>query len=250
MIILNAVDQEAFDLKYKQVSTASHQVINIVFEYAGFIHTSTSDWNGFWGKGIIEGLKDMNKYQKSNHFPGCWNLGRKDLLWMKISRQKRKFPDDYKFVPQTYLLGNEWERFLNAQSEKNNSFWILKPVANACGRGIKLYNKKTKISNKKNYLASEYIKKPHLINGFKYDLRIYVLVASYDPLRIYLYDDGLVRFATEKYDLKKSSKKERYVHLTNYSVNKHSENYLESGGADEAKGSKWSLKTLIRSFYE
>ena len=86
MIILNAEDQEAFDLKYKQVSTTSIHVINIVFEYAGFIRTSTTDWNGFWGKGIIEGLKDMNKYQKSNHFPGCWNLGRKDLLWMKISR--------------------------------------------------------------------------------------------------------------------------------------------------------------------
>ena len=114
------------------------------------------------------------------------------------------------------MLGCEWERFVNAmQLKKNNSFWILKPVANACGRGIKLYNKRTKITNKKNYLASEYIKKPHLINGFKYDLRIYVLITSYDPLRIYLYDDGLVRFATEKYDFKKSSLKERFVHLTN-----------------------------------
>ena len=84
--------------------------------------------------------------------------------------------------------------------------------------------------------------------GFKYDLRIYVLITSYDPLRIYLYDDGLARFATEKYNLKKSSMKETYVHLTNYSVNKHSKNYEKSGGVDEAKGSKWSLKTLIRHF--
>ena len=42
--------------------------------------------------------------------------------------------------------------------------------------------------------------------------------------------------------------KETYVHLTNYSVNKHSKNYEKSGGVDEAKGSKWSLKTLIRHF--
>jgi biotin carboxylase len=51
--------------------------------------------------------------------------------------------------------------------EKSKSLWIIKPVANACGRGIRLINskKKFKLQNKKNFLASEYIKKPHLING-------------------------------------------------------------------------------------
>ncbi len=78
----------------------------------------------------------------------------------------------------------------------------MKPVANSCGRGIKVFKKMTKLNNKKNYLVSEYIKNPHLIDGFKYDLRLYVLVSSWDPLRVYLYDEGLTRFATEKYDIK------------------------------------------------
>jgi tubulin polyglutamylase TTLL4 len=46
-------------------------------------------------------------------------------------------------------------------------------------------------------LASKYVAHPHLINGFKYDLRVYVLVSSFDPLRVYVFNDGLVRFATE-----------------------------------------------------
>ena len=53
----------------------------------------------------------MNMFQKTNHFPGCWHLGRKDLLWMKISKYRRLFKKDFDFVPKTYLLKNEWDLF-------------------------------------------------------------------------------------------------------------------------------------------
>lgn len=72
----------------------------------------------------------------------------------------------------------------------------MKPTNQACGRGIKMVTKETQLKKKKDTLVSEYIANPHLINNFKYDLRIYVLVSSYDPLRIYLFNEGLVRFAT------------------------------------------------------
>jgi hypothetical protein len=51
-------------------------------------------------------------------------------------------------------------------------------------------------------IISKYIPNPLLINGHKVDLRIYVVITSYEPLRIYVYKEGLVRFASEEYTMK------------------------------------------------
>ena len=90
----------------------------------------------------------------------------------------------------------------------------------------------------------KYISNPLLINNHKFDLRIYVLVTCIEPLRIYIYNEGLVRFASEPYD-QKGTKKNLYSHLTNYSINKKSEQFQQNKSVLERDvGNKWSLSAL------
>ena len=64
---------------------------------------------------------------------------------------------------------------------------------------ICLYKNVEKIPASDHFIVQEYIDKPFLVDGYKCDLRIYVLVTSCDPLKIFLFNDGLLRMSTERY---------------------------------------------------
>jgi hypothetical protein len=55
-------------------------------------------------------------------------------------------------------------------------------------------------------VVCHYISNPMLINDLKFDLRIYVALTSINPLKIFIYDEGLVRFATCPYNTDKNIK--------------------------------------------
>ena len=54
------------------------------------------------------------------------------------------------------------------------------------GRGIQLTRTLEDIPDDGTMLVQEYLPKPFLIDGYKFDLRLYVLVTSYEPLRVFL----------------------------------------------------------------
>lgn len=205
-------------------------------------------------------IRSMSRNQKFNHFPTTYQLGRKDNMYRHYRHFKSMFNNDYDFAPMTFILPFDTEKFQSEIESVSTSKhkWIVKPVNLSRGRGIHLlqddeeFEKISKASLKLNitqYLVSRYISNPHLINETKYDLRIYVLITSFNPLRIYLYDNGLVRFATEKYT--KGNYDNVYVHLTNYSINKNNTNYKannnDENGEDD-NSSKWSLHEYKEHF--
>ena len=164
----------------------------------------------------------------------------------------RRYGEDYNICPKTYLLPADWKLLEREFEEQGKTaLFIRKPPANAEGRGIHLVTKLDQISKNQKHVIQQYIAQPYLINGKKFDLRIYVVVTSFDPLRLYVYEEGLVRFATHDYlemkgsGMRRKLAKDRFMHLTNYSVNKKSKDFVKNGEDDS--GSKWNLRAFWRS---
>ena len=132
--------------------------------------------------------------------------------------------------------------------------WILKPNASSQGRGIIVTNLIEEIPQKPghSYVCCEYISNPLTFNGFKFDLRIYVAVTSVNPLRVYIYEEGLTRFATCKYNTSTNpSKANKFMHLTNFSVNKKNMNFVANDADnDDRRSSKWSISNLKKAMQE
>lgn len=93
--------------------------------------------------------------------------------------------------------------------------------------------------------------KPYLIDSLKFDLRIYLLIFGVDPLRIFMFKEGLARFATDEYvGPTKSNLDNLYMHLTNYAINKNSGNFVKGEDEDDDSGHKRSLSSVLQYLEE
>lgn len=137
----------------------------------------------------------------------------------------------FMFLPETFILPAELDRLQTEMIKNPEKKWIVKPASSSQGKGIFITQDCNEIPQKEQMVVSEYLWKPLLIDGTKFDLRVYVALTSINPLRIYIYEDGLARFATGKYNDKTNTKQARYTHLTNYSLNKNSTNFVENKDA-------------------
>lgn len=149
----------------------------------------------------------------------------------------------YDFSPTAFILPNDFTRFLSAYNNLRLSggrpvYWICKPVGLSRGRGIFIFKNIKDLVYDCSVIVQRYISAPLLISGYKFDLRIYVCVKSFHPLTVYIHQEGLVRFSTEKYNL--SSLQNLYAHLTNTSINKFGPFY-KTEKERVGQGCKWTM---------
>lgn len=188
---------------FKFVHADSRLVKSILLAH-DFKQTEAHDWNILWtntiGKPYL--YSGLNEFQRVNHFPSSHEITRKNSLASNVLIMQNKFgKKEYGIIPETYVLPQEFSDFYstfqkrsNLAKEKQDNLWIVKANALSRGRGIYLIDDPSQINLENPCIVSKYISNPLLIKQRKFDLRLYVLVTSFDPLRIYIYNEGLARF--------------------------------------------------------
>ncbi|VDP86761.1 unnamed protein product [Echinostoma caproni] len=152
------------------------------------------------------------------------------------------------FIPVTYMIPQDYNLFTEEFKRNPSSTWIMKPSSKARGIGIFLINKlsegrsgmigSTPTCSRDTYVISRYIDNPLLIGGKKFDLRLYILVTSFRPLKAYIYKLGFCRFCTVKYNSNVTELDNMFVHLTNVSIQKHGAHY------NSIHGGKWTTENF------
>ncbi|XP_028253755.1 putative tubulin polyglutamylase TTLL2 [Parambassis ranga] len=204
------------------------------------------DWNLYWRGSGFRSSEYLNllPWQRLNHHPKTLGITRKDCLARNLRRMRATFGSAlYGFSPTTFILPNDYGRFLAEYSRLRlvrglSAYWICKPVDLSRGRGIFIFEDMKDLVYDCSVIVQRYVSNPLLISGYKFDLRIYVCVKSFHPLTVYIHQEGLVRFSTEKYNL--SSLRNLYAHLTNTSINKFGPFYNINKG-QVGQGCKWTM---------
>lgn len=244
----------------KVVCNISHTRYDLVREVLSTVldwkisEDDNDDWDVMWTDIAIlpEKLMKMKTYQRVNHFPMMHMVSRKNFLADSLEKIRKLFPKDYGFFPRSYMFPSDKDSIKQHIQDHGREFMIVKPEMSCQGKGIFFTNRIEEINPIDKYVVQEYIKSPYLIEGLKFDLRIYVLVTSCQPLRIYIYDEGIARFATHMYSKPDiANVTNMFMHLTNYAVNRGNVKFVNNKDlACDGVGHKRSLAYVYRYLQE
>ncbi|XP_059823612.1 tubulin polyglutamylase TTLL4 isoform X4 [Hypanus sabinus] len=191
-------------MKWKMSAVTPIVVKNTVARSHFKITKRSYDWLGCWGHHMKSPLfKTLREHQKLNHFPGSFQIGRKDRLWRNLLKMQVRFGKrEFNFFPQSFILPHDIKLLKSVWAEgSTKQKWIIKPPASARGIGIQVIHKWNQIPKKR-------------------------------PLLVQKYSSSMKTLGN------------KFMHLTNYSVNKLNAEYKPNCSEKLCQGHKWSLKAL------
>ena len=109
-----------------------------------------------------------------------------------------------------YISGaSKSETKLNQNNINNNSKFRIRNSVN--------------IIKTSSFVIQKYLEKPLLLDGRKFDIRIWVLYTQ--DLKVYWFKNGYLRTSSSSYSTEGTSMKDSSVHLTNNAVQKNLKDY-------------------------
>ncbi len=201
-----------------------------------------------------QALLNLPPFKKINLFPHSYECTRKDSLARNINLLIQIHGwRNFNFMPECFVWPQERElieQAIRCSHSSNGRYisgvnfrcpWIIKPASSCQGKGIHIVTEfreiEEHISEDELHIVERYIHNPLLLYHKKFDLRIYVLVTSFNPLKVYVHREGLVRRASEIYDFGVDGFDNKFSHLTNYSINKTNVTNTNCKNGEDTKNS-------------
>lgn len=198
----------AFFTTRKEGSTISNPLADL--ESMGYRRTDVEsmDWDLLWSHEypfvkLSNIFANLKPHQKINHWPG--NVALASKLELSTS-------NDFPFIPKSFKVPKNLENFVNYASSNPNKKFIQKNISH---RNVSMVGERFD-KESGNIFIQEFVPNPYLIDGYKFDIGVFVLLTSVNPLRLYIFDDVVLRFCHSKYAENDFSDKDTYVVRKNY----------------------------------
>ena len=183
----NVVKDYTHERKYYWVYSAHSDVqnrngllkhVHLVLGRLGYeLSTNATPWTLLWShdypfRALYPHLHKLQSHQRVNHFPGTGFITNKvDLA-----------TSDSKFIPKAFKIPEHKEKFLKYAAENKNAMFLQKHNQH---RGVYLKNVTAIDLSSGESFVQEYVQDPFLVDGYRFDIGVYVALTSVNPLRAY-----------------------------------------------------------------
>ncbi|XP_026480178.1 LOW QUALITY PROTEIN: tubulin polyglutamylase TTLL6-like [Ctenocephalides felis] len=186
------------------------QVVHKLFQTYGFQkNTTPENWDVLWThqypftvyKNLVKNLK---WHQKVNHFPGCGYFTNKvDLSTTGVD-----------FMPKSFRIPDDVDE-LKIYAKENPEYKFI--VKGNMHRNIEIVDVDEIDLTKNTTFIQRFVDNPYLVDGHKFDMGVYTVITSVDPLRVYIYNgDVLFRYCSHPYHPFNASDLDQYVIAEDY----------------------------------
>lgn len=194
----------------------------------GWLEGDSTHWDTAWTTPMPAPAvyQHLAPDQTINHIPGNNQITVKSALHQTLQTAVRRWQNlpghDAQatwpaFLPATFNMPDDWEALQDAANARPSTAWIVKPANGARGEGIYLIDSAAQAPRQPGWIVQQYLDQPHTLDGYKYVLRVYVLISSLEPLCIERFTEGSVKLASAPWD--PAERDNVYAYLTNPDVN-------------------------------
>eukprot|EP01059_Diplonema_ambulator_P009902 TRINITY_DN19885_c0_g1_i2.p1 TRINITY_DN19885_c0_g1~~TRINITY_DN19885_c0_g1_i2.p1 ORF type:complete len:567 (+),score=79.93 TRINITY_DN19885_c0_g1_i2:104-1702(+) len=193
-------------------------------------------------------LPSIKQCQIVSHFPRTELICDKVSLGVLLRALKKKDEGEWDFAPVT---ATTYEEFLEEEEKcGEKTLWVVKDDRGLGGNGIRItYTVAMQDFAGPRKLVQAYVHPPLLINTRRFDIRVYVLVTSFTPFRVYMAKEGVVHLCVDSYHTPtdESNLGPMSSHITNHNINSKAKGY-QNGGKGGVSGHSRSFENLATQY--